>query len=71
MKLSELILSVGDENILVEPISSNITGNITLKKGGFTQITLLTKGATPIDFVSGQGKMVGLLIWIPKDKWPD
>lgn len=69
MKLSELIAHVGDENILVEPVASSLIGNVTLKKDGFTQISLMTKGTSPMDVMSGQGK-VGLLIWLPRDKIP-
>jgi hypothetical protein len=68
MKLSELILAVGDENVQVEPVSSNLVGNVTSQKNGLTRISLVTKGMTPADVVLGGGN-IGLLIWIPRDKW--
>jgi hypothetical protein len=67
MKLSELILAVGDEHILVEPVAHNLDGNQTAIKGGL-KITLVTRGTTLIDLVSHKPKMVGLLIWLPAER---
>lgn len=66
MKLSELIAFIGDENVLVEPITSSIVGNVTLKKNGDTLISVITRGMKPEDVLTGRGN-IGLLVWLPRD----
>lgn len=66
--LINLIKDIGEENIIVEPLLPRLTGAVTSKKG-VTKLTFMTVQLTPGDIMTQEGK-IGLVIWIPRDKWP-
>lgn len=67
MKMSELILAVGDDNVKFQNL---LQGDIDLamtKRG--TKVTFYTDGITPADVMDKAGcKVVGLVLWLPRDK---
>ncbi len=69
MKLTELLALVGDENIQFQVLHDCMT-NIrqrSRRKGG-NEISFATNGLTPTDVMQNTGN-VGLVVWIPRDKW--
>lgn len=69
-KLSELILHVGDENVLVQSVSECSIG--VRERKGSTEITIGTHAVTVRDVMFPKdAKMRGMLIWLPVDKLPE
>jgi len=67
MKMSDLILAVGDDNVKFQNLM-NDAQNVSLSKGA-TRISFLTDAVTPGDFMPGvKGGNMGLVIWLPRDK---
>ena len=69
MKLSELILKIGDNNVKFQILQRSMTG-IRIKKGGEKEVSFLTEAITPNDVMHNTG-MVGLVVWVPRDKWEE
>ncbi len=69
MKLSELISSIGDENIQVQSLLDALKSASTNTKGE-TTVSFFTKAVTANDLVFGGEKAlrVGLIVWLPKDR---
>lgn len=66
MKLSELILSVGDENVMVQQLAHALEGQ---------QRELSNPTRTRISFITDEslgevlsGRRVGLIVWMDRDK---
>ena len=68
MKLSELIAEIGDKNVECEFLSSILHGK-QKQLNGMTQITLSTPHVQLIDLVSEKSPKIGMLIWLPRDKF--
>lgn len=68
MTLKELIDRVGQENIVVEYITDNLIG-AKQRKGGATEIRVLTNQMTCNQIATGDTPKVGVIIWLPKDKY--
>lgn len=64
MKLSELILAVGDDNIKLQNLDqSSISLDWSIKKGG--KITF----GTEEEIIPGEGtRHLGLVLWLPRDR---
>jgi hypothetical protein len=71
MKLSKLIETVGDENVLIQPLANCLTASKTNRKGE-TTISFVTKAIDTNDIMYGgdKSKMIGLVVWIPRFKIP-
>jgi hypothetical protein len=67
MKLSELILKIGDENVKFQILQNALSG-ISLGKDGDSKVTFFTNAITPSDVMQSKGK-VGLVVWIPREEW--
>lgn len=68
MTIIELLEKVGVETLFVNFIQENMT-SIKTRKGGLNEISFVTKELTPNDVVAGRGP-IGVVVWIPRDKWP-
>lgn len=68
MTLGQLINHVGQENIKVQPLKDSIT-SIDVVKGG-NKVTFVTGQISPVDLMFGSdpNTMIGLVLWIRKDK---
>lgn len=67
MKMSELILAVGDENVVFQNLL-NDAHTIDKTKHG-TKITFYTDAIYAEEMIGGgQTKKMGLVLWLPRDK---
>lgn len=70
MKLSELILAVGDENITFQNLQANLAG-VTNGKRDSTISFYTDKGngqnLATCAAIGGTPKMTGLIVWLPSD----
>jgi len=67
MSIIELLEKVGPENVKVQYLHECILSANASKKGN--QITFGTHEYGPADVVSDKGK-IGMIVWIPRDRWP-
>ena len=67
MKLSDLILKIGDEKVRFQILQNALSG-ISLGKEGDSKVTFFTNAITPSDIMQNKGK-VGLVVWIPREEW--
>ncbi len=68
MKLSELIQHVGDENVELQNLEVSMLG--FEKRGLNTEITFGTTAVSAEELMIGKPPLLGLVIWIPRDKLP-
>ena len=68
LKLSELILHVGDEHIQIQNVLACAT-EVNLRKG-VTYITFGTEAISAVDVMGRKETKIGLVIWLPKDRMP-
>ncbi|OQW34130.1 MAG: hypothetical protein A4E20_11895 [Nitrospira sp. SG-bin2] len=67
MKMSELILAVGDEHVRFQNLMHGDL-NADLTKHG-TKLTFYTDAITPADIMNPDGcKTIALVLWLPKDR---
>lgn len=64
--LIELISRIGEDNILIEPTHDNLCGAQS-RKGGLTEIRLLTSQVNPTQIASNSWPKVGLVVWMPRE----
>jgi len=70
MKLSELILHVGDENVQIQNIEESCLGAKMIRGG--TKLTIGTNAVSPKDILfPKQAKMRGIIVWMPVEKLPE
>lgn len=69
MKLSELIQSVGDDNVKFQNLFE-ATINVNRHKSGLIAITFLTSEIGLNEFLFEKPSKVALVIWLPRDKLP-
>jgi len=62
MKLSELIATIGDENVIFQNLDNDIV-RLSTKQNGTSEITFGTKAATTLN---GTAKL-GLVIWLDRE----
>ena len=67
MKLSELLERAG-EDVQWQLLHECFISAQSTKRG--TQVTFGTQAITTHELVTEDFKNVGLIIWIPKEKWP-
>ena len=67
MKMSELILAIGDDNVRFQNLfHGDLTADLT-KHG--TKLTFYTDAIKPHDLMDPDGcNVVGLVLWLPKDR---
>lgn len=66
MKMSELILAVGDDNVVFQNLL-NDASSVDLTKHG-TKITFYTDAISPVEMLAGgETKKMGLVLWLPRD----
>ena len=66
MKISELILAVGDDNVIFQNLL-NDAHSIDKTKNG-TKITFYTDGVQAEEVLyGGKSKNIGLVLWLPRD----
>ena|SRR5258708_40055347 len=67
MKLSDLILAVGDENVVFQNLLNDAQSIDKTKHG--TKITFYTDAIQAEEFLlGGQTKKIGLVVWLPRDR---
>jgi hypothetical protein len=67
MKMSELVLAVGDENIRFQNLLNDAV-SIDMTPNG-SKITFYTDELDPADLMDRSNcKTVGLVLWLPKDR---
>lgn len=71
MKLSELILQVGDENIIFQNLNNDMSGCECLKNEG--RITFSTdkskvKDLMAVNITGGETEYLGLVLWLPRKR---
>ena len=66
MKMSELILAVGDENVVFQNLLKDAHSIDQTKHG--TKITFYTDAISPVEMMGGGAtKKMGLVLWLPRD----
>lgn len=66
MKLSELIVAVGDENVTMQNLTNDAHTVDKTKHG--TKITFYTDAVHAEEFLGGQPGKIGLVVWLPRDR---
>lgn len=67
MKMSELILAVGDENVVFQNLLNDAQSVEKTKSG--TKITFYTDAIQAEEMLGGgMPKKMGLVLWLPKDR---
>lgn len=67
MKMSELILAVGDDNVVFQNLFNDAITVDKTKKG--TKITFYTDAVQAEELLfGGQTKKLGLVLWLPRDR---
>jgi len=67
MKMSELILAVGDENVVFQNLLNDAHSIDKTKHG--TKITFYTDAIQAEELLGGgQTKKIGLVVWLPRDR---
>jgi hypothetical protein len=68
MKMSDLILAIGDDNVKFQNLFDSMNSISTSKKG-VSKISFSTDGVTANEVMSPDtSKNVGLVLWLPRDK---
>ena len=66
MKMSKLILAVGDDNVVFQNLINDAHTMDKTKHG--TKITFYTDAIQPEELLyGGQTKKLGLVLWVPRD----
>lgn len=68
MKLSELIAEIGDENVRFQFVSQCLKGNQQQCKD-HVSMTVGVAGISLMDLVSNEPSQVGMILWLPGDKF--
>jgi hypothetical protein len=71
MKLSELIAEIGDANVEAQFLSECLTGKQKSLKGGGTQVSFVTASASVMDLIDPKSPKIGVVIWLPRDKFEE
>ena len=66
MKMSELILDVGDENVVFQNLDRDAHTVDKTKHG--TKITFYTDSMQAEELLGGKTKKIGLVVWLPRDR---
>jgi hypothetical protein len=67
MKMSELILAVGDENVMFQNLLHDVHSIHKTQHG--TKITFYTDAIRAEELLNGgKTKMMGLVVWLPRDR---
>lgn len=70
MKMSELILAVGDENVVFQNLDRDAATIDKTKHG--TKVAFYTGAIDDADLLSmmggGRSKQIGLVMWLPREK---
>jgi hypothetical protein len=66
MKMSELILAVGDENVVFQNLDSDAHTIDKTKHG--TKITFYTNAIQAEEVLFDKSAKIGLVVWLPRDK---
>jgi hypothetical protein len=69
VKLSDIILAVGDENIVLQNLLES-ADTISQTKRGETRVSFFTDQITATEVATGATKKLGLVIWLPRDRIP-
>ena len=69
VNISELVQQVGLENIRVQYIDESMT-DISTNKRSVSKVTFETNALSATEVAIGLPKMCGLVLWIPRAKWP-
>lgn len=65
MKMSELILAVGDDNVVFQNLLNDAQTIDKTRHG--TKITFYTDAIQAEELLGGQTKKIGLVLWLPRD----
>lgn len=68
MSITELMQHVGAENISLQNLADSLVKADLKKNDG--EITFATDRGIVHDMMLGRSKLVGLIVWLPKDKMP-
>lgn len=64
--MSELILAVGDENVVFQNLLNDAVTIDKTKRG--TKITFYTDAVQSEELMFGDSKNIGLVLWLPRDR---
>ena len=67
LALSELCRRVGDEYIKIQNLGESLAGARS-HKNGVTEVSFFTQEVSPATFVGGDEKVIGLILWLPRDR---
>lgn len=74
MKLSEMILHVGDENVTIQNLASDMTQFTSGKKDSKITFCTSKENGQQLARHAATGKkpdMIGLVVWLPRNKLPE
>ena len=66
MKMSDLILAVGDENVVFQNLDRDAQTVDKTKHG--TKITFYTDAIKAEEVLFGKPAKIGLVVWLPRDR---
>lgn len=71
LSVVELVTRVGDDRLFFQSLD-DVATNYSLKRGErgeatLTEIRFLTDAITPTQVMNGETKMLGLVVWLPRD----
>lgn len=69
MKLSELIVAVGDDNVTFQTLATDMKAAQFYDHEG--QITFCTSPKMVLDMLKKESEFIGLVVWIPKALVPE
>lgn len=64
--MSELILAVGDDNVIFQNLLNDAVAIDKTKRG--TKITFYTDAVQAEEIMFGDSKNIGLVLWLPRDR---
>lgn len=64
MTLTQLLRRIGDDKLLVQPLSPI---NAVRRRNGDTEVTFLTDQLDPGDLLIGKPAKVGLVVWVKRE----
>lgn len=68
MNLSTLLQIVGEENVQIQRLNECMVGAQHTRRG--THITFGTQAVSALELLTNSERNVGIIVWIPKEKWP-
>lgn len=68
MTIIEMLNEIGAENMEFQLLLNDLVGTQRMRKG-FTELSFGTKAITLTDIMNNNPPKIGVLVWIPVEKW--